>query len=204
VCRKIVDDGGAMPSAKAKNMGGNFWRASLVSIIVVVAAFASFLTVAMYLERRESYVVPRRFEVEFFRAGLSGPKLLRSGWHSPEDWGTWSNGPSAALVWRLNRLPASEMRVRIGARIYPWYASIDQSIRVIVNGAHVATIVRNFEGEISGGNFRVPASIASAKVPMQIAFEIANPTAPKDIGESLDTRKLGLGLMNIEIEYESE
>jgi hypothetical protein len=189
-----------MPSGKAKKRGGSFWRATCVAVVLIVTAFVSFLTAVMHLDQRGS-TLPKWVEVEFFRIGSDGTKLLRSGWHAPESWGTWSRDSSAEIMWRLIRPPASELRIRIKGRIYPWYAAINQSVRVIVNGAHVATIERDFEGELSGGSFLVPASIALAKTPMRIVFEIANPTAPRDIGESSDTRKLGLGLINIEIEY---
>jgi hypothetical protein len=103
----------------------------------------------------------------------------------------------------LEGRPRSDLRVWIKGRIYPWYAQIKQSVGVSVNGTAVALIKRNYEGDLYGATFTIPAKLATARSPMEIVFDIKNPTTPKSIGDNSDSRELGLGLGSIEIEYEA-
>lgn len=171
--------------------------------LALVAAGVSFFATATFIDRKAASS-PKIAEINLFQAGFPGTKLLRSGWHGPEAWGTWSRDHRAELEWTLGRRPASELRVWINGRIFPYVAAIEQSVRVIVNGTHVATLERNADAELYGGNFALPAAVATARSPMILTFEIANPTAPSDVGPSQDRRKLGVGLIRIELEYESE
>ncbi len=148
---------------------------------------------------------PRRskiVEAEFFGSGPKSSRLVRSGWYPAESWGSWSNGPTAQVEWRLVGRPLGDVDVNIDGRIFPYYADVAQSIRVVVNERSVAVLQRNDEGELYGANFRIPREVAAARTPMKIVFQIANPTAPSSVIKSNDQRKIGLGLGTMKLSYD--
>ena len=141
-------------------------------------------------------------EVEFFGAGPKSSRLVRSGWYPAESWGAWSEGPKAQVEWNLAGKPLGDIDVNIEGRIFPYYADVAQSIRVLVNERRIAVLQRNDEGELYGANFRIPNAVAIARVPLKFVFEIANPTAPSSVINSKDHRKIGLGLGTVKLTYD--
>ncbi len=175
--------------------------------IFLLCAGAGLMAVAFagtraYL-RQGAVQIVHTLETEAFAKGGTGPWILKSGWSIPEKWGTWSVGPVADLVWTLRKPPVADLSMWIDGRIYPRFAEPLQQIRVSVNGARVATIERNVEGGLYGARFKIPLAVATAQKPMLIVFEIANPTSPHSLNDGTDMRRLGIGLVSIEIDYDS-
>jgi len=139
-----------------------------------------------------------------FIPGSNDMRLLGEGWAKPESWGTWTIGPRAELKLPLSRRPASDVHLSITGRIYPWYAKLEQSVRVNANGTQVAKLERGIDGDLYGGSFFIPLHVARAASPIRIVFEIKNPTAPNSIDDNPDSRPLGLGLGSIEVTYDGE
>ena len=164
------------------------------------ALVTSFLGTLAFLEPPVR-TPPPVFQFEAFNTMSDGPRLLLKGWSKPEHWGTWTNGPRANLNWSLDRQPTTDIRVLVKGYIYPRDANIRQAIQVLVNDKPVTVIERNHEGDIYGGNFDIPRSVALSRDPMRIEFVVENPMSPLSLGDSDDARKLGLGLESIELAY---
>lgn len=178
-------------------------RALIIALAVIGGLVCGFAATVGYLEHahsRNSAVT----EHASFKDEIGRASYLRNGWYYAERWGTWSRGPRAEIEWPLKRRPTSDVIVTIDGRIYPYDAAYPQAIVVVVNDTRVAVLKRNYEGEIYGGNFRIPNHVAVTRTPMRIVFEISNPTAPSAISKSTDSRLLGLGLAMIELNYSGD
>lgn len=119
---------------------------------------------------------------------------LCGGWSGREDWGRWTDGDWAGLKFGLGPFSThDEYCMRIDGNIF---LPSKQAVRVHVNGTEI--------GEIGGGptdqepfTLRLPGSLLRARNLMQ--FQVISPVSPKNIGMSLDSRKLGLGVRRIVI-----
>jgi hypothetical protein len=178
--------------------------ATLVSTVglALVASFFGTLALLKWLDGAPQR--PEIIYVQGFDAQSSGPKLFLSGWSKPEHWGTWTDGARAKLRWSLDHRPAADIHASVKGIIYPSVFSKRQSIKVVVNNTPVAVLEKNASGELYGGNFSIPNSVAVAQTPMRIEFVIDKPVSPRSLGEGDDDRKLGLGLESIELAYQSE
>jgi GT2 family glycosyltransferase len=128
-----------------------------------------------------------------FAAGELGTNLLLSGWSFPEDWGTWSDGSSAAL--HLGVVPKSGR----------WRAIL--TFRIFGPRRKRKTIgVRRGE-EVDSVNWRAVANqIVQQEIIFQgnsedttLHFSFPDAQSPLELGMSKDPRKLGVGLIALEI-----
>ena len=120
--------------------------------------------------------------------------LLTAGWSTPEDWGTWSLGPQAKL-----RLP-------LGGRTGFW--------RVVISGkafgrpdtwvpVHVRVGQESDSVEwVLPANIIVQNEIELDCAGTDITLRLGLPEAisPKELGLGADLRKLGFGLLSIDLE----
>ena len=173
----------------------------LVALAVIIGTVLGFRGMTLIQDRTERST-GKVTEFEAFTGGAEGLRLLGAGWAEPEPWGIWTVGPTARLALKLKGRPASDVRVVIDARIFPFIAAVEQTVRISINGSLVAVVERNWEEGILGGIFYVPASVINAKQPVEFVFDVARPTSPKDVQLGGDTRKLGLGLKSITLEYQ--
>lgn len=181
-------------------MQAKVMRSVGLALAVIALIGVSFAGTTLMLQKK-SAPLSRRLVTEAFSKGGTGTWLLGKGWSAPESWGTWSEGEVAEINWPLREEPRSELLMWIDGRIYPYFADVPQRVRVSVNGTHVATLERNFEGGLYGASFKVPLRVALARKPMRLVFEVSNPTSPQSINNGTDPRRLGVGLKSIEIEY---
>ena len=183
-----------------------FRTGTVAAFAVLAGGVLGFFGILMFLDSWIS-TGPRKpisqesVSSQEFAAGADGTKLLGPGWSHPEKFGTWSDGPRAEIAWKLETTPVSDVDVRVEARPFPVTASIMQSVEVSVNGTRVATLKLNPEGEFRGGAFSVPLHVALTQNPLRFVFEIARPTSPSDLRVGNDTRKLGIGLKSITVQY---
>jgi len=131
-------------------------------------------------------------------------RFLGSGWDAPEPWGTWTIASQAGVKIPLKGRPASDVEVSITGRLYPAFEQRQQTIGVSVNGHYLGQMKSGLVDDDRSFKFEVPASVARSQSPMDFVFSIQNPTSPRSIGQSGDTRTLGLGLVTIELDYQAE
>jgi len=116
--------------------------------------------------------------------------LLGEGWSYPESWGIWNVGNRARIA-----LPyAPDQNEALLSLIAHAQRKKSQHIEIAVDGADI-------------GRFLIPAGGASVAVPLPptdrprvatIMLRVDGAFRPQDAGESLDARKLGVGLVKIE------
>ncbi len=135
-----------------------------------------------------------------FKSGGEGLNYLGPGWSWPEEWGIWSDGPSAALVFYL-RKPETGFRFRLKSRGFPPNVVGKQHIQVLLDGNKLAEFdVGWAEGEFE---FFAPAAlVAAAGACHRLEFRPAQPQSPAARGMSADGRQLGIGLVSLEMSAE--
>jgi len=121
---------------------------------------------------------------------------LLEGWYPQETWGVWTRGNRALL-----HLPiagnTSRRDLIISCTVRPFLSPSAGAQRVVVSagGAPLEIWVFNSDA-LTDRVFRVPAELAEGGN-LSIGFDIAWPTAPREVGGSEDSRLLGLGLTRI-------
>jgi glycosyltransferase involved in cell wall biosynthesis len=134
-----------------------------------------------------------------FRFGEHGIDLLLTGWSTAEDWGTWSDGPLATL-----RLPVS-------AGSGTWNANI--TFRSFGQDGTEVTISVNVLGgrETLSAIWTIPANhivekelrVASRCADVVLEFSFPNASSPLQLGISDDSRRLGIGLISLDLDRAS-
>jgi hypothetical protein len=125
-------------------------------------------------------------------------KVLRGGWSFPEHWGIWSRGARSVLHLSFDHdttFPVT-VEVNLEAFIRP---SLTQSVAISVNGRRVAML--EFEPSSPGRveTIEIHSGDLSPGVSAEIAFDIANPTAPAEVERSADYRKLGVAIRRLRV-----
>lgn len=131
-------------------------------------------------------------------------RFLGKGWSVPERWGTWTTASQADVKIPVEGRPTSNVEVSITGRLYPAFEQRQQTIAVSVNGHDLGQMKSGLNDTDRSFKFEVPADVARSQSPMDFVFNIQNPTSPHSIGQSSDTRMLGLGLVAIELNYQAE
>lgn len=123
------------------------------------------------------------------------------GWSGQEENHCWTEGPQAGLRFQLQgeRRGGKQTNLLFRLNAFPYLGGglPFQEIRVIVNGQHLGTwqISDNgwFEAEIPSDQVMEYDRL------LEIALDISDPTAPREVGRSSDYRKLGIAVQAVEI-----
>ena len=135
--------------------------------------------------------------LEFSSSGNAG-KFRAFGWSVPEQWGTWTDGPQAELVFQLTPPPVKEvvLSATVGAFVSDQHPSLD--VDVLVNG-HILTRWSFTNGQNVGERqIIIPLNIAKEST-LRVDFHIYDPKSPAELGLSTDGRKLGLSMYTLRL-----
>jgi hypothetical protein len=132
----------------------------------------------------------------FTEAGNSN-YIVRGGWGGQETRHRWTTARQSALVVRLDKVPASDLVLKLRGQAYLARGEIDrQLIGVRVNGRQVAQWRMRGEEWFEAP---IPASLVGEDGLLNVVFQISNPAAPADFGHSADPRKLGMAVKELVI-----
>jgi hypothetical protein len=122
---------------------------------------------------------------------------LGKGWSGREDGHLWTEGSSATIAFRnVSHNSGKDLRLKVyGAGFVP-NGSSSQEITVIVNGISIATWNVN---QLGWYETNFSSKLIDKNRNVHIKFVIKEPTAPCDITDSKDCRKLGLSVHKIVI-----
>lgn len=132
--------------------------------------------------------------ISFSQAGYADD-YIGHGWSGQEADHRWTDGPRAEI-----RLPMklssgkNDLLLRVKAGGYPAPGG-HQQVDVIVNGTRVASWTLSGLG---GYEAIIPNSVVGDGV-LDIVFKIKTPTAPCDVSESQDCRKLGMAVAELSV-----
>jgi hypothetical protein len=138
--------------------------------------------------RPGSHLQPRR--------GLE--MVLKAGWYPPEEWAVWSKGSRAVLQIPLDRTTSFPLRIELELH---GYLGPDRAQLVVAfaNVRKLATLRFDASRRKRIETVEITAQDVSPDLIIEIAFEIANPTAPADVEDSSDRRKLGVAISGLRI-----
>lgn len=128
-----------------------------------------------------------------FSLGGEGKGLLARGWSDSELWGTWSEGTSAEVVFRVPT-SARTLRLETMAFLPPGHAR--QSAVISVNGlAALTTLLDKTDGNVIDVNLTAAMQQrVSSQGMLRLQFQFADAVSPSESGGSKDPRKLAWGL----------
>lgn len=131
-------------------------------------------------------------------AGSDTIGYLKSGWHAPEEWGTWS-AKEAVLDLQLPAGVTGALNLIVEAQgfIVPKHPS--QTVVVTVNGTKVAAWSFNAQSAAGERRATIPAGLIKDGK-MTIDFASPDAISPVALGLSADPRVIGIGLKSFVIE----
>ena len=136
----------------------------------------------------------------FFTSNGNGQKYQLNGWASPEPWGTWSEGDTALLRLELSNTPKSDVELLIEGHAYLADKHMSQEIDILVNKQYVATLKYNQQSNNGVRAVQIPKRLLlENNGRLLIKFNFKNPKSPAELGLSSDGRRLGLGIVSMEL-----
>lgn len=120
-----------------------------------------------------------------------------SGWSITESWGTWSDGDNAFMAFEFKQPVTGDTKVRLSSKAYAPIIGLNQRINVYANQMHVAQLNFTPEENDKVREFIIPQHVLDNETRVSIMFGIENAFSPREKKISNDTRKLGLGLVEI-------
>jgi hypothetical protein len=136
-----------------------------------------------------------------FTDGQRVTDFIRFGWSNQEPTHRWTEGPRAGLSIRLRDQPDKDLLLRLKANAYLGGGLPYQTIGVVVNGREVAT------WQMKGLDWYqsvIPTDLVSEDGLVEVVFNISDPRSPDEVGESADTRKLGIAAHKLIIAVQDE
>ena len=132
--------------------------------------------------------------VSFSQSGFSDT-YIGSGWSAQEGYHRWTDGPTAEINLPMN-LPAgrSDLVLRVKAGGYPSREG-PQQVGVFVNGVKVADWTLS---ALDWYEAMIPQDVLGDGR-LHMVFKIKQPTAPCDVSESQDCRRLGMAVVELGI-----
>lgn len=123
---------------------------------------------------------------------------IAQGWSGQEASHRWTEGEQAGLLISLGDYKSGDLLLSLHGSGYLGGGLRHQNIAVSVNGAQVAS------WDMAGLDLyqaRIPAELVPESGELNIVFDISDPKAPCDVGESTDCRKLGMSVKDLIINY---
>jgi len=111
------------------------------------------------------------------------------GWSFHEEWGTWTEGKIVFLVMTVDSVNDLFLHLNIAVVFN------NNPIDVYVN----EVLIGRYEFVTGENIIPIPKEIYPDKL-LRIQFKIKDPKSPMDLGQSYDTRKLGIGVSSFYID----
>jgi hypothetical protein len=134
--------------------------------------------------------------IDFTRGG-NAPAYMLAGWSTSEEWACWTDGGSAELLLRLDRLPGETLE--LASAVYPFCPDSELKVAVAINGVSSAQWQFNASGQRHDVRATIPPEALLGKM-LHVEFRFDQPISPAKLGLSSDTRALGLAFRSIRIQ----
>ena len=120
--------------------------------------------------------------------------ILAGSWSFRDQWGIWSSGQQASVIFDASSLP-DRFSVVIQANVFPPVPSPKQTVRVSDESGNLPTITNDQpNGEFT---VKMKKSLTQQTPWTSLKFDIENPISPRELGISSDRRKLGIRLVSL-------
>ncbi|WP_246680774.1 glycosyltransferase family 39 protein [Mesorhizobium sp. B3-1-9] len=128
----------------------------------------------------------------------SQPYRLLAGWHTPEEWGVWTEEPMATLSLRVFN-PGRPAKLRIAGMAFLPPQDPTQTVTISVAGQSIGILNFTAQKPKIEAIFDIPENLLPGKEVI-VALNVKKLRSPMQSGLSTDSRTLGFGLSDIEIE----
>lgn len=139
-------------------------------------------------------------KVIFSKGGNSGDFTDR-GWSIPEDFGTWTDGDMSTIIMKFRDTSVKPTRLLLEASAFlSKNKKNDFTVDILINNKIIGTLNYNITyGEnMETQEIKIPDnSLNTLSGAIEIKFVMHPTLSPYDLGLSLDTRKLGLGVKSL-------
>ncbi len=157
---------------------------------------------ALYLEKLHPHnSMPGKTLIGLrFEKGLRNNVFLKAGFSSPEFWGSWTDDTKAIIevpTIDITKKGPLFLRTLVDGYVYPPKLE-RQVVDVFLNNHKISRWIFRKRGK-QIKEIEIPQSLLDTTQGLRISFSIPRATSPKQVGESEDTRKLGLGFTWLEI-----
>ena len=135
-----------------------------------------------------------------FAHGGSGAAALKAGWSEPEDWGTWSTQMRCTLHFNLGQVVA---RVPFSIAFACRFHNRNVEVGCYVEDGPLQLWDAKPEGASEDAcryRLRIDPEVVRPSGDVTITFVIRDAVSPAELGQSADTRQLGIGLEHLWIE----
>jgi hypothetical protein len=132
-----------------------------------------------------------------FTADHNPAQFLKQGWSGQEKEHRWTDGPQAGMAFRIQPTQGKDLVLRFEAGGYLGGGLSHQTIGVKINNQQVTTwemtTTKLYEA-------RIPAQLFADGI-LELQFTISKPTAPCEVSESKDCRKLGIAARKLVMNF---
>jgi hypothetical protein len=144
------------------------------------------------LWQREMSPVALGEKIDFTSTGDTA-RYRGTGWANPESWGIWTVGNTAELSFGLSAAP-QDLLLDLDTQGFPTADGV-QAATVLANDMKVGTLSYDTKTLFQQSTFKIPAEIVrNGGGVLRVTLAVEKPTSPKSLGQSVDTRELGIGL----------
>ncbi|MHA6129397.1 DUF7024 domain-containing protein [Pseudomonas fluorescens group sp. PF-1] len=125
---------------------------------------------------------------------------LGVGWSAQESWGVWSDGPNSDLYLPIPESEIiSDIEFTIKANAYAPRTIESQLIGVRCNGIAITLLKIKKNKRPKKIKIRIPSAIIHNRKIAHLQLSIQHPSSPAEEGVSTDNRRLGLGLVSVNV-----
>lgn len=122
---------------------------------------------------------------------------LMGGWQKPQDWGIWSNGDYASIIFKtLNH--GRTLQLIFYVRSYTPESAPNLDVDLIANGVYIGSWKFHLNTTTSPRILQIPSEFIGDSEQVIIGFLIRHPRSPASVGQSSDQRMIGLGLVDVQ------
>lgn len=121
-------------------------------------------------------------------------RYIGEGWSSQEETHRWTDGQTAKLVFKLTKTPKNPLMLKVHASPFLGGGLNHQYVRLLVNGQEV--IQWSMKG-LAWYECPIPSYLIKQDGIILLSFIVDTPLSPSEIGESTDSRKLGIAMREL-------
>jgi hypothetical protein len=148
-------------------------------------------------ESKESVYSPHL--AEWFSAAMDGKAvgMMVSGWSTPENWGTWSDGKRATVKIPCPSIESpAKVPLSVKFEMLPFVTPAHPHVSFFINIGKIQVWSGTLDGvEIIKVNLPTNTCVLNDNFLLNIS--IKNPISPASLGHSVDRRELGVALLRI-------
>ena len=145
-------------------------------------------------------LAPSGKTIVFNDKNLHATYYLSEGFSSPEPWGVWSEEEQAEIKFSLNKSPIQPVSVLLNSTAWIAKGHESFSASAFFKGKQISMQKFNDHKAIDWQFYISPQDIGTDRE-IVIKLKFSNSTSPLLVGQSTDSRNLGIGLLSLKVVY---